>query len=81
MDGFYLGYSLDETAEKVRARHGHRVARSTIAAWLAEHRSLTTYTRLRAEGRRLYPPRQAIRICWLVVCCFPHTRVRLSAEE
>jgi hypothetical protein len=56
-----LGYSLDETAEKVRTRNGHRVARSTIAGWLAEHRSLTTYTRLRADGRRLYPPRQTIR--------------------
>src|ERR1700675_560856 len=56
-----LGYSLDETAEKVRTRNGHRVARSTIAGWLAEHRSLTTYARLRADGRRLYPPRQTIR--------------------
>src|ERR1700688_212401 len=56
-----LGYSLDETAEKVRARNGHRVARSTIAGWLAEYRSLTTYARLRADGRRLYPPRQTIR--------------------
>jgi transposase-like protein len=56
-----LGYSLDETAEKVRSRQGHRVARSTIAGWLAEYRSLTTYARLRVEGRRLYPPRQTIR--------------------
>src|ERR1700681_3317329 len=56
-----LGYSLDETTQKVRARSGHRVARSTIAAWLAEHRSLTTYARLRPQGRRLYPPRQTIR--------------------
>src|SRR5580704_11001050 len=56
-----LGYSLDETAEKLRVRQGHRVARSTIAVWLAEHRSLTTYARLRAEGRRLFSPRQTIR--------------------
>jgi transposase-like protein len=58
---YNLGYSLDETVEKVRTRNGHRVARSTIAGWLAEHRSLTTYARLRADGRRLYPPRQTIR--------------------
>jgi transposase-like protein len=56
-----LGYSLDETAEKLHSRRGYRVARSTIAAWLAEHRGLTTYLRLRAEGRRLFPPRQTIR--------------------
>jgi transposase-like protein len=48
-----LGYSLDETAEKVRARSAHRVARSTIATWLAEHRSLTTYARLRSVVRQL----------------------------
>lgn len=56
-----LGYSLEQTAEKIRSRFGRRAGRSTIAAWLAEHRSLTTYTRLRTEGRRLFPPTQAIR--------------------
>jgi transposase-like protein len=46
-----LGYSLDETAEKVRIRQGHRVARSTIAAWLAERRSLTHYLQPLARRR------------------------------
>jgi transposase-like protein len=56
-----LGYSLDATADKIVARHGHRVGRSTIANWLAEHRSLTTYARLRKHGRHLYTPLQTIR--------------------
>ncbi|MGP0082853.1 MAG: PD-(D/E)XK nuclease family protein [Steroidobacteraceae bacterium] len=56
-----LGSSLDETADKVRARGGHRAARSTIATWLSAHRSLITYARLRARGRRLCPPQQTIR--------------------
>jgi hypothetical protein len=56
-----LGYSLEKTADKIRSKYGHKVGRSTIAAWLAEHRSLTTYARLRAQGRRLYPPTQTIR--------------------
>jgi len=56
-----LGYTLEQTGDKMKSRHGYRVGRSTIAAWLTEHRSLTTYTRLRAEGRRLFPPTQAIR--------------------
>jgi transposase-like protein len=56
-----VGYSLTETAEKVRSRHGYRVGRSTIATWLDEHRSLTTYARLRAKGRQLFPPTQTIR--------------------
>jgi transposase-like protein len=56
-----LGYSLNKTADKIAVRYGHRVGRSTIATWLAEHRPLTTYTRLRADGRHLYPPTQTIR--------------------
>ncbi len=56
-----LGYSLEQTADKIKSRYGHRIGRSTIAAWLAEHCSLMTYTRLRAEGRRLFPPTQVIR--------------------
>jgi transposase-like protein len=56
-----LGYTLEQVAEKIRSRFGRRAGRSTIAAWLAEHRSLTTYARLRAEGRRLFPPTQTIR--------------------
>jgi hypothetical protein len=56
-----LGYSLDKTTERIRSRYGHRIGCSTIAAWFAEHRTLMTYGRLRAEGRRLYPPTQAIR--------------------
>lgn len=56
-----LGHSLTNVADHMRARHGHAVARSTIATWLAEHKSLTTYARLRDAGRHLYPPRQVIR--------------------
>ena len=55
------GYSLTETAAKIQSRHGRRIGRSTIAAWLAEHRSLTTYARLRDAGRHLFPPTQTIR--------------------
>jgi transposase-like protein len=58
---YNLGYSAEQTADKIKSRFGRRAGRSTIAAWLAEYRSLTTYTRLRAEGRRLFPPTQAIR--------------------
>ena len=58
---YHLGHSLDETAAKIRARHGHRIGRSTIANWLAEHRALTTYDRLRSQGRRLFKPTQTIR--------------------
>src|ERR1700726_1106394 len=40
------GNTLEETAEKISSRYGHRVAPSTISRWLAEHPALTTYRRL-----------------------------------
>jgi hypothetical protein len=33
---FDLGYTLETAVDKIRARHGYRVGRSTIAAWLAK---------------------------------------------
>jgi len=56
-----LGYSLTETAARLHTRFGRTIAPSTIATWLHNHRSLTTYARLRASGRRLFPPPQTIR--------------------
>lgn len=58
---FDLGYTLEETTDKIKSRFGRRAGRSTVAAWLAEHRALTTYARVRQEGRRLFPPTRAIR--------------------
>jgi len=58
---FNLGYTLEDTAEKIRSRRGYRVGRSTVATWLADHHSLTTYARLRSDGRRLFRPTQVIR--------------------
>jgi ribosomal protein L37AE/L43A len=56
-----LGHTLEQVGDKIQSRHGYRAGRSTIAVWLAEHRSLTTYARLRPSGRRLFPPTQTIR--------------------
>jgi hypothetical protein len=64
LDGvtFYnLGHTLAEAATKLKSRHGHAVAPSTLAGWIDEHRDLATYTRLRDAGRRLAPPAQTIR--------------------
>lgn len=58
---YELGHSLTDTANKISSRHGHRVGRSKIASWLADHRSLRTYQRIRAAGRRLFTPTQTIR--------------------
>ena len=42
--------------------HGHAISPATISRWLSAHPGLTTYRRLRAEGRRLFAPPQLIRI-------------------
>jgi ATP-dependent exoDNAse (exonuclease V) beta subunit len=58
---YNLGYTLTETSTKLKTRTGYRVPSSTLAAWISEHRDLTTYARLREEGRALFKPAQAIR--------------------
>src|SRR5207302_2221198 len=55
------GYTLEETAAKISSRFGRHAAASTIARWVSEHPSLTTYTRLRSRARSLFKPMQAIR--------------------
>lgn len=58
---YNLGYSLAETAAKLKARAGQRIPTSTLAAWVEEHRALTTYARRRDDGRKHAPPARAIR--------------------
>ena len=55
------GYSQAETAARLSSHHGHTVNPATISRWLAERPRLTSYRRLRARGRALYPPPQLIR--------------------
>jgi hypothetical protein len=56
------GYALDEVSRRLSSRHGHAIRPSTISRWLAAHPALTTYRRLRDDGRRLYSPPRLIRI-------------------
>jgi hypothetical protein len=58
---YNLGHTLAEAAAKLKSRHGHAIASSTLAGWIDEHRDLATYARLREVGRRLAPPAQTIR--------------------
>jgi hypothetical protein len=58
---YNLGYTLTEASAKLKTKTGYHVPPSTLASWLAEHRDLTTYSRLRDEGRALYRPDQVIR--------------------
>src|SRR5229473_2382783 len=58
---YSLGYSLEDTAARVKSKSGRRIGASTVAGWLAQHKDLMSYLRLRDKGRHLFPPEQTIR--------------------
>lgn len=53
---YNLGHTLAEASARLKTKSGYRVPPSTIGAWIAEHRDLTIYARLRDEGRALFKP-------------------------
>jgi hypothetical protein len=56
MSLYNRGYTLAQTAAKISSRFGRRAAPSTVSRWIAEHPTLTTYTRLRERGRKQFSP-------------------------
>lgn len=58
---YHLGYSLAETAARLKKKTNRTVSPSTITNWLNQYRSYCSYGRLRESGRRLFPPEQTIR--------------------
>ena len=58
---YSLGYSLDDTAARAKSKSGRKIAGSTVTTWLAQHKDLMSYLRLRDKGRHLFPPEQTIR--------------------
>jgi transposase-like protein len=58
---YSLGYSLDDTAARLKSKSGRHIGASTVAGWLAQHKDLMNYLRLRDKGRHLFPPEQTIR--------------------
>jgi len=52
---FNLGHSLTETQTILRRRFHRDIPERTISSWITEYRPLTTYARLRAQARKLYP--------------------------
>lgn len=61
LSDYDLGYSLEETATRLKKKTGRSVSPSTISAWLDKYRAHTTYRRLRGLGRMFFPPQQTIR--------------------
>ena len=58
---YNLGYTLEETAARLKKKTHRRVSPSTITSWLDEYKQHCSYRRLRAEGLRRFPAKQTIR--------------------
>jgi len=56
-----VGYTLDETAARLKAKTNRKVSSSTVASWLRQYASYCSYRRLRAKGRTRFPAAQTIR--------------------
>src|ERR1700676_2096381 len=56
-----LGYTLEETAARLKKKTNRRVSPPTIATWLHEYKQHCSYRRLRARGRARFPATQTIR--------------------
>jgi transposase-like protein len=55
------GYTLQETAARLKKRTNRRVSPSTITTWLDEYKQHCSYRRIRAEGLKRFPANQTIR--------------------
>ena len=78
---YNLGYSLGETAKRLKSKAGRAVSPTTIATWIGAHKAQTTFRRLRAEAKTIYPPTQTIRSIKLYhrqVYAFAYHRSKLT---
>jgi transposase-like protein len=58
---YNTGYSLHETAERLKKRTGRSISPSTITTWLRQYRQHCSYVRLRSAALRRFPAQQTIR--------------------
>ena len=58
---YNMGYSLQETAARLKKKTNRTVSASTITTWLDEYKQHCTYRRLRANGLVRFPAQQTIR--------------------
>jgi transposase-like protein len=56
-----LGYSLAETAARLKKKTNRSVSPSTITAWLQAYKQHCAYRRLRSDGLARFPAEQTIR--------------------
>jgi transposase-like protein len=58
---YNTGYTLQETAARLKKKTNRRVSPSTITTWLDEYKQHCSYRRIRADGLARFPANQTIR--------------------
>jgi ATP-dependent exoDNAse (exonuclease V) beta subunit len=58
---FNSGHSLTETQALIRRRLHIHIPERTISSWIAEHRALATYARLRNNAKSVFAPTEVVR--------------------
>lgn len=56
-----IGFTLEETAARLKKKTNRNVSPSTVASWLEQYKRHCSYRRLRAQGLSRYPANQTIR--------------------
>jgi len=54
---YSLGYSLEDTAERIKSKSGRAIGASTVAGWLAQHKDLMSYLRFARQRSAPLPSR------------------------
>jgi PD-(D/E)XK nuclease superfamily len=58
---FNSGHSLSETQAIIRRRFHLNIPERTMSSWIAEHRALATYARLRSNAKANFDPKELVR--------------------
>jgi transposase-like protein len=58
---YNLGYTLEETAARLKKKTNRRVSASTVSTWLDDYKQHCSYRRLRRAGLGRFPANQTIR--------------------
>jgi transposase-like protein len=61
LSNYDIGFSLDETAARLKKKTHRTVSPSTVASWLEQYKRHCSYRRLRAQGLSRFPATQTIR--------------------
>jgi hypothetical protein len=61
LSDYDLGYTLEQTAARLKKKTGRHVSPTTITAWLREYYRYCSYRRLRADGLKRFAPEQTVR--------------------